>query len=303
MQSAIMRHGFLAFSLMYVFVQQPVPLRMHKSYEPISIVDKEMADERWEKLTFSSTVFLIFTLASTTVFPALFTALYKNPPRLFAPASAFVETNGRQETKIKIDALFPVRSLQKISEKKFSGSRHSEIRKQKLILIIQENSKKILSLRSNEAPMNEQCRQLVPTQIRQIDPSQDSFAENSDFAIYQGQREKLRNDYKPHNSKTLTERGKGRPVLVFGLGSFKTAVSWSTYFTKCVPTFHQLFWKALEISYTNILIIIIEYASKMPTWIIDVLELALQISLFLVEKEKHPRIVEQTPSHSCHKPI
>lgn len=36
--------------------------------------------------------------------------------------------------------------------------------------------------------MNEQCRRLVPTQIRQIDPSRDSFAENSDFAIYQGQR-------------------------------------------------------------------------------------------------------------------
>lgn len=52
-----------------------------------------------KKLTFSSTVFLIFTLASTTVFPALFTALYKNPPKLFAPASAFVETGDRKTGK------------------------------------------------------------------------------------------------------------------------------------------------------------------------------------------------------------
>lgn len=60
-----------------------------------------------KKLTFSSTVFLIFTLASTTVFPALFTALYKNPPRLFAPASAFVETVGRNEkSKMKMNVTF-----------------------------------------------------------------------------------------------------------------------------------------------------------------------------------------------------
>lgn len=48
-------------------------------------------------LTFSSTVFLIFAPASTTVFPALFTALYKNPPRVLAPARAFVETASREK--------------------------------------------------------------------------------------------------------------------------------------------------------------------------------------------------------------
>jgi len=88
--------------------------RLKSSTRPI-IIDRSIdaltgvVQVQWEKLTFSSTVFLIFTLASTTVFPALFTALYKNPPRLFAPASAFVETSGRQETKIRIDVMFPVR--------------------------------------------------------------------------------------------------------------------------------------------------------------------------------------------------
>lgn len=43
-------------------------------------------------LTFSPTVFLIFAPASLTVFPALFTALYKKLPIVFAPWRALVDT-------------------------------------------------------------------------------------------------------------------------------------------------------------------------------------------------------------------
>lgn len=43
-------------------------------------------------LTFSPTVFLIFAPASLTVFPALFTALYKKLPIDLAPCRALVDT-------------------------------------------------------------------------------------------------------------------------------------------------------------------------------------------------------------------
>lgn len=44
------------------------------------------------QLTFSSTVFLIFALASLTVLPALFTAEYKKLPMDLAPARALFDT-------------------------------------------------------------------------------------------------------------------------------------------------------------------------------------------------------------------
>lgn len=71
-------------------------------FETLGIIYKKKESNIKKKkvlklLTFSSTVFLIFAPASTTVFPALFTALYKNPPRVLAPARAFVETASREK--------------------------------------------------------------------------------------------------------------------------------------------------------------------------------------------------------------
>lgn len=56
----------------------------------------------YNELTFSSTVFLIFMLASLTVFPALFTAEYKKLPKDFAPIIALfdTETNKTQHNVI-----------------------------------------------------------------------------------------------------------------------------------------------------------------------------------------------------------
>jgi len=48
-------------------------------------------------LTFSPTVFLILAPASLTVFPALFTALYKKLPIDFAPCKALVDTENTKE--------------------------------------------------------------------------------------------------------------------------------------------------------------------------------------------------------------
>lgn len=72
------------------------------TFETLGIIYKKKESNIKKKkvlklLTFSSTVFLIFAPASTTVFPALFTALYKNPPRVLAPARAFVETASREK--------------------------------------------------------------------------------------------------------------------------------------------------------------------------------------------------------------
>lgn len=50
-------------------------------------------------LTFSPTVFLILAPASLTVFPALFTALYKKLPIDFAPCKALVDTGNTKETR------------------------------------------------------------------------------------------------------------------------------------------------------------------------------------------------------------
>lgn len=64
----------------------------------------------------------------------------------------------------------------------------SKIRKQKIDINNTGKFEKNSIIAFKRGTMNEQCRRLVPTQIRQIDPSRDSFAGNSDFAIYQGQR-------------------------------------------------------------------------------------------------------------------
>lgn len=51
-------------------------------------------------LTFSPTVFFILAPASLTVFPALFTALYKKLPIDFAPCKALIETGNIKKKKI-----------------------------------------------------------------------------------------------------------------------------------------------------------------------------------------------------------